>query len=152
MVHDLPIPTCGTRGGNCNRHHRGRGCLLPIPDPNLLCEALGKSNRTTTAYIHALFSDLSFLPQINIIKDISLGAAVISILMFVKNLKPQLEEHKPMIKLIAFKLVVALGFVQNVSTSLLFLYLLDFPPIYAQDDTCTRTSEANSRRFSRSYG
>ena len=82
---------------------------------------------------------MSFLLQINIIKDISLAAAVTSILMFVKNLKPQLEEHKPMIKLIAFKLVVALGFLQNVSAVLLLLCLLTFPPVYAQDDMCTRT-------------
>lgn len=129
MVHDLPIPYRDTSGGNCNGHHRGRGRLLPIPDQNLLCEALGKSNRTTTAETQELFSDLSFLLQISIIKDISLAAAVTSILMFVKNLKPQLEEHRPMIKLIAFKLVVALGFLQNVSAVLLLLFLLTFPPV-----------------------
>lgn len=52
--------------------------------------------------------------QINIIGIISLGVAIVAILGFYNNLKGYMKEHKPLLKLLAFKLVVGLEFLEQV--------------------------------------
>ncbi|KAK1255080.1 hypothetical protein MKX08_009075 [Trichoderma sp. CBMAI-0020] len=51
---------------------------------------------------------------ITIISQTSLTIAVTSVLVFVKTLKSELAVHKPMLKLVAFKLIVFLSFVQSI--------------------------------------
>lgn len=53
--------------------------------------------------------------QINLIHILSLMTAVISTLRFYKVLKADLAGHKPLSKLFAFKLMVGLNFLMNVS-------------------------------------
>ncbi|KAJ5987764.1 hypothetical protein N7481_002974 [Penicillium waksmanii] len=52
-------------------------------------------------------------PGITIIGIISLGMAMINILRFHGNLKSHMQEQKPMMKLLAFKLVVGLEFLEQ---------------------------------------
>ncbi|KAL7919637.1 organic solute transporter Ostalpha domain-containing protein [Trichoderma austrokoningii] len=51
---------------------------------------------------------------ITIVSQTSLTIAVTSVLVFVKTLKSELAVHKPMVKLVAFKLIVFLSFVQSI--------------------------------------
>ena len=53
--------------------------------------------------------------QITIITVASLAVAVLSALKFYSELKQFLSNHKPMAKLLAFKLIVGLTFIENVS-------------------------------------
>ncbi|KAH8665420.1 organic solute transporter Ostalpha-domain-containing protein [Ilyonectria robusta] len=51
---------------------------------------------------------------ISIILNISLTLAVLSVLRFYKALRPYTEKHKPLAKLVSFKAVVGLGFLQRI--------------------------------------
>ncbi|KAL6904752.1 organic solute transporter Ostalpha domain-containing protein [Trichoderma evansii] len=51
---------------------------------------------------------------ITIVSQVSLTLAVTSVLLFVKTLQSELAVHKPMLKLVAFKLIVFLNFVQSI--------------------------------------
>ena len=53
--------------------------------------------------------------QLNIIQIISTAAAVLAILRFYTNLKSYMTEHKPLMKLMAFKLIVGLVFLEKVN-------------------------------------
>lgn len=52
---------------------------------------------------------------VSIITALTTGLAVMSVLKFYKSLKPRVGERKPMAKLIAFKAIVGLTWLQNVS-------------------------------------
>ena len=52
--------------------------------------------------------------QLELIRTVSVTAAVLAVLRFTQRNKPHIVQHKPMIKLIAFKLIVFLQLVQNV--------------------------------------
>lgn len=52
---------------------------------------------------------------LRLISTISLVASVLSILQFYRFLKKHLAHHKPLMKLLAFKIIVFLTFVQGVS-------------------------------------
>ena len=52
---------------------------------------------------------------LRLIMSISLGLSVMSILKFYQLLKSDLAHHRPLAKLIAFKAIVFLTFVQGVS-------------------------------------
>ncbi|CAM1501442.1 Fc.00g034260.m01.CDS01 [Cosmosporella sp. VM-42] len=51
---------------------------------------------------------------LSIIRTISLTASIMSILQFYKVIKTDLAQHRPLVKLIAFKAVVFLTFVQSI--------------------------------------
>lgn len=51
-----------------------------------------------------------------IVINVSLSFAIMSVIQFYIQLKGHLKHHKPLAKLLAFKLLVALTFVQSVST------------------------------------
>ncbi|KAH8129881.1 hypothetical protein FP744_10006883 [Trichoderma asperellum] len=51
---------------------------------------------------------------ITIISQVSLTLAVTSVIVFVRTLQSELAVHKPMVKLVAFKLIVFLSFVQSI--------------------------------------
>ena len=53
---------------------------------------------------------------VSIITALTTGAAVMSVLKFYKNLKTRVGQRKPMAKLIAFKAIVGLTWLQNVCT------------------------------------
>lgn len=62
----------------------------------------------------------SFMPEfakfwLRLIQIISLVTAVLSILQFYHFLKTDLTQRRPLLKLIAFKVIVFLNFVQGVS-------------------------------------
>ncbi|KAM5357182.1 hypothetical protein ACJZ2D_016533 [Fusarium nematophilum] len=79
----------------------------------------------------------SFKPQfakfwLRLIQIISLVAAVLSILQFYKFLKTDLAQYRPLTKLIAFKIIVFLNFVQGI----LFWILMDIGAL-KETDTLT---------------
>lgn len=55
---------------------------------------------------------------LHLISNISLVASVLSILQFYRFLKKPLAQHRPLAKLLAFKIIVFLTFVQGVSAPL----------------------------------
>lgn len=57
---------------------------------------------------------------VSIISTLTTGLAVMSVLKFYKNLKPRVGERKPMAKLIAFKAIVGITWLQNVSRRLFY--------------------------------
>ncbi|KAJ5984242.1 hypothetical protein N7481_006341 [Penicillium waksmanii] len=56
---------------------------------------------------------------INIIGILSLGVAIVAILGFYTNLKGYMKEHQPLLKLLAFKLVVGLEFLEQIIFTIL---------------------------------
>lgn len=52
--------------------------------------------------------------QLEVISAISLAAAVLAILKCYKTLKPNIEGHRALLKLLAFKLLIGLTFIENV--------------------------------------
>ncbi|KAL4862733.1 organic solute transporter Ostalpha-domain-containing protein [Aspergillus spectabilis] len=56
---------------------------------------------------------------ITVIAIVSVAFAVISILMVYKGLKPHLQGHNPLLKLLAFKLIVALAFIERINFTIL---------------------------------
>lgn len=53
---------------------------------------------------------------------ISLSFAIVSILRFYANLKSHMQEHKPLLKLLAFKMVVGLVFIEQVRYTAMYLF------------------------------
>ena len=54
-------------------------------------------------------------PQVELIRTVSVAFAVVAILRFTSLNKYYIARHKPMMKLVAFKLIVFLETVQSVS-------------------------------------
>lgn len=52
--------------------------------------------------------------QLEVISAVSLAVAVLSILACYKTLKPNIAGHRALLKLLAFKLLVGITFVENV--------------------------------------
>jgi hypothetical protein len=65
------------------------------------------------------FSVLISSPQLTVIAIVSVAFAVISILIFYKGLKSHLQAHKPLSKLLAFKLIVGLAFIEKIIFTIL---------------------------------
>jgi hypothetical protein len=56
--------------------------------------------------------------QLDIIQSVSITFAITAILRFYGNLKSHMQEHKPLAKLLAFKMVVGLVFLEKVRRTL----------------------------------
>ncbi|CEO60463.1 hypothetical protein PMG11_05090 [Penicillium brasilianum] len=56
---------------------------------------------------------------LNITRIISLGFAISAIIRFYTNLKSHMQEHKPLTKLVAFKMVIGLVFLENIVFTIL---------------------------------
>ncbi|KAJ6048641.1 uncharacterized protein N7446_011324 [Penicillium canescens] len=72
-----------------------------------------RKHRELSAFKGTKFILLTY-GQITIISIISLAMAMINIMRFHSNLKPYMEGQKPMMKLLAFKMVVGLEFLEQV--------------------------------------
>jgi len=71
---------------------------------------------TQAANVYCQFESKVYFAKLwlTLIRMASLAFAVMSILAFVLKMKTHLAEHKPMLKLVAFKAIVFLGFVQTI--------------------------------------
>jgi hypothetical protein len=69
--------------------------------------------------MHAVDGVLISLSQLTVIAIVSVAFAVISILIFYKGLKSHLQAHKPLSKLLAFKLIVGLAFAEKIIFTIL---------------------------------
>lgn len=55
------------------------------------------------------------LPKLTVVSTVSVAAAVMSVLNFYRALSTHLSGHQPLAKLLAFKLIVGLSFLERVS-------------------------------------
>jgi hypothetical protein len=53
-------------------------------------------------------------PQLEIIQEVSVTIAINAVIRFYLNTKGYMKEHKPMLKLLSFKLMVGLIFLEQV--------------------------------------
>jgi len=104
------IPGCHAHSPCGNRNYTGHGYILCYLQQNILCTYLGKSS------IPQQFVDkiANIAIKVTIITLISTAVAIMSIIRFYKAQKPVISGRKPLPKLIAFKGIVFLNFIQNV--------------------------------------
>ncbi|KAJ5594916.1 uncharacterized protein N7459_001124 [Penicillium hispanicum] len=94
-------------------------CVLQYPVVNFIV-AIAQCI-TQAAGIYCLESQNRHFAHLwlNIIQIISTGVAVMAILGFYKNLKSYMTEYKPLMKLLAFKLIVGLVFLEKIIFTIL---------------------------------
>ncbi|KAJ5746745.1 hypothetical protein N7520_011927 [Penicillium odoratum] len=71
---------------------------------------------TQVAGVYCLDSDKPYFAHIwlTVITEVSVAFAVISVITFYRTLKSQLASHRPLSKLLAFKLIVGLTFLERI--------------------------------------
>lgn len=57
---------------------------------------------------------LTFKKQINVLSDLSVSLAINAVIRFYQNTHKYMEQHRPLMKLLAFKLVVGLVFLEQI--------------------------------------
>jgi hypothetical protein len=95
---------------DCNRHQLGSRNIL------LYVEQAAFRSHLDTAQLDHPYSLVTDSAQITVIRTISTGLAIISILHFYKPSKNVLQHRGAYKQLVCFKMLVFLNFLQTVST------------------------------------
>ena len=115
MDRNLSVTCCNIRCSCGNWYNSGCWCLLRVQhvfEAFEVCTFLGKLSLVDLHYPQLISEKL------NLAGSISTTIAVTSIIKFYAALKSHIAQHQPLLKIVAFKLIVGITFFEAVSQKL----------------------------------